>query len=72
MEKYIHYFCENCRKDTEICFTLYDHTEYFADEICPECNKPIPQKVLDKIYSDEPIDWISSKIDRAHDMMKDS
>ncbi len=71
MDKSIDYHCNNCDKDIEINFTIYSMDEFFCDESCPECNAKIPQSVLDKIYNDEPIDYISSKIDYATDMMGD-
>jgi hypothetical protein len=67
----IEYTCSFCNKDAELEFTIYAHDEFFCDENCNHCGAKIPQNVLDKIYDDEPVNWIASKIDYAHDMMKD-
>ena len=72
MHESIDYICKSCNKDAGLVFWIESHDEFGLDsENCENCGVKIPQSVLDKIYNDEPIDYISSKIDYATDMMKD-
>jgi hypothetical protein len=72
MEKYIEHFCKNCARWVDVCVTIYSHDEYSCDETCPECDFELAKgdqyDILDKAIND----YVSSKIDSAHDFSKDN
>jgi len=67
----VDYRCKSCGKEVGICVTIYSHDEYMCDEECPECGAKIPESDQMDICNDEVTDWLSDKIDYAHDMARD-
>ncbi len=71
MELEVNYFCESCKKDAFLDFWIEGHDEFDCQNKCPECGAKIPADTLHKIITDNITHFVSSRIDYAHDYLKE-
>lgn len=72
METEKSYTCTNCKKRIDVPITVVSHDEYWVDgEECPCCGYKIPIEDQCELLNNAAEDFVSSRIDWAHDAYKD-